>query len=124
MYIFSVFLTTQINNSILAEIKNRKDKKMKNVESEMREIKQLLNGLNSNIDKPLTIDEACNLTGYKKSYLYKLGHDRKIPFYKVNGGKVIYSERELKEWLFKNKHKSMNDIRNEAIETDSNMVGV
>lgn len=78
---------------------------MKNKTSDL---KQLFQSLIPNNDLPLSIDEACKLTGYSKSYLYKLGHMRKIPFYKVNGGKVVYSEKELREWLFGNKYKSIN----------------
>ena len=38
----------------------------------------------------LTIEEVCKLTGYKKATIYKLTHERKIPFHKpAHGGRKM-----------------------------------
>lgn len=47
----------------------------------------------------LTIEEVAELTGYKKSTLYKLTHERKIPFHKpAHGGRRIFFKREEINW--------------------------
>ena len=47
----------------------------------------------------LTIEEVAELTGYKKSTLYKLTHERKIPFHKpAPGGRRIFFKREEINW--------------------------
>lgn len=47
----------------------------------------------------LTIEEVSELTGYKKSTLYKLTHERKIPFHKpAHGGRRIFFKREEINW--------------------------
>lgn len=52
----------------------------------------------------LTIEEVSELTGYKKATLYKLTHERKIPFHKpAHGGRRIFFKRaEINQWLESN----------------------
>ena len=49
----------------------------------------------------LTIEEVAELTGYKKTTIYKLTHERKIPFHKpAHGGRRIFFKREeINQWL-------------------------
>ena len=49
----------------------------------------------------LSMEEAAAFTGRKVSYLYKLTHERKIPYYKSgNGGAALsFKRKELEEWL-------------------------
>lgn len=53
----------------------------------------------------LTIEEVSELTGYQKSTLYKLTHERKIPFHKpAHGGRRIFFKREeINEWMQSNR---------------------
>lgn len=53
----------------------------------------------------LTLDEVAKLTGYKKATLYKLTHERKIPFHKpAHGGRRIFFKRkEINQWLEDNR---------------------
>ena len=45
------------------------------------------------------INQACAVTGYKKSTLYKLVHKREIPFHKTPGRKPVYFYKsELLAW--------------------------
>lgn len=47
--------------------------------------------LTSEKSETLTIEEVSELTGYKKATLYKLTHERKIPFHKpAHGGRRIF----------------------------------
>ncbi|MCE9152097.1 helix-turn-helix transcriptional regulator [Bacteroides thetaiotaomicron] len=52
----------------------------------------------------LTVEEVSELTGYKKATLYKLTHERKIPFHKpAHGGRRIFFKRaEINQWLESN----------------------
>ncbi|MCX6162294.1 MAG: helix-turn-helix domain-containing protein [Ignavibacteriae bacterium] len=86
-------------------------KTQKTIETELQEIKKLLA---VQTDEPLTIEGACQLTGYKKSYIYKLCSLKSIPFFKPNNKKVYFSKNELKAWLFRNKQKSNSEIDAEA----------
>lgn len=53
----------------------------------------------------LTIEEVSWLTGYKKATIYKLTHERKIPFHKpAHGGRRIFFKREeISQWLQSNR---------------------
>lgn len=52
----------------------------------------------------LTIEEVSKLTGYKKATIYKLTHERKIPFHKpAHGGRrIFFKKEEINQWLQSN----------------------
>jgi excisionase family DNA binding protein len=54
-----------------------------------------------NAERPLNITEAANFVGLKPSYLYKLIHLKKIPFYKPTGGRVFFRREELEQFIFR-----------------------
>lgn len=56
----------------------------------------------------LNVDQACLFLHVKKSYLYKLVHERKIPSYSFNSGRLLFSEEEL-EALVKSSRRSTHD---------------
>ncbi|MBW6479467.1 MAG: helix-turn-helix domain-containing protein [Bacteroidales bacterium] len=47
------------------------------------------------------INETCQMTGYKKSTLYQLVSDNKIPYHKPEHGgrKLIFLRAEIENWL-------------------------
>jgi len=47
----------------------------------------------------LTVEQVCSILGYKKSYLYKLTHERRIPYFKMRGGKILFDAAELEIWI-------------------------
>lgn len=47
----------------------------------------------------LSSDEAARLLGVKKSYLYKLVHERRIPCYKPRGGALLFDPQELDDYV-------------------------
>ena len=48
----------------------------------------------------LTFNEGCELLGYKKSYVYQLVKEGKLPFSKPPNGRRIFFERtKLEAWL-------------------------
>ncbi|MCD7850107.1 MAG: helix-turn-helix domain-containing protein [Parabacteroides sp.] len=52
----------------------------------------------------LSIEEVSELTGYKKATIYKLTHERKIPFHKpAHGGRrIFFKKEEISQWLQSN----------------------
>ena len=53
--------------------------------------------------KALSVDEAATFTGLSKNYLYKLVHQKKIPYYKPMGGRVFFKQEELENFIFRNR---------------------
>ena len=53
--------------------------------------------------KPLSVKEAMEFTGYSRSYIYKLIHLRKIPCHKPTNGKVFFKQSELENFIFSGK---------------------
>lgn len=49
----------------------------------------------------LSINDLVDLTGYKKNTIYRLVHDRKIPYRKpMHGGrKLVFLRPEIEEWM-------------------------
>ena len=67
-------------------------------------IQQLLSKTN-NQSEIIGIEEVLKLTGYKKATVYKLIHERKIPFHKpAHGGRrVFFKSTEVDQWLQSNR---------------------
>lgn len=63
-------------------------------------------------DKPLyTTNEAALFLGVKRSYVYELIRDNKLPYYRSRGGKLIYITRDdLIKWAKAYFVPSKNDI--------------
>lgn len=47
----------------------------------------------------LTVEEAAQYAGLKRSYLYKLMMSRDIPYYKPRGKMCYFDRSELNEWI-------------------------
>lgn len=68
-------------------------------------------------NKPLTIKQASEFTGFSVPYLYKLIHLKKIPYYKPAGatnGKVLFSQEELQEYCFSNRQATNKELTEQA----------
>ena len=50
----------------------------------------------------LNIDEAANLLGFKKSYVYKLTSGGVIPHSKPNGKRIFFDREVLEQWMMRN----------------------
>ena len=46
----------------------------------------------------LTLEEAAQYLGLKKSYLYRLTSTRQIPFFKYGGRRVLFERESLETW--------------------------
>ncbi len=60
----------------------------------------------------LSIDDLVDLTGYKKNTLYRLVHDRKIPYRKpLHGGrKLVFIRSEIEDWMKGQKSKGSDEV--------------
>ncbi len=85
---------------------------MKELFEELQEIKQLtLLGAK----QALSMNDAALLTGLSKSHLYKLVCYKKIPYYKPDGGKLLFFDKdEISKWLLSNRVKPEEEVGNEA----------
>ncbi|GAA4793737.1 helix-turn-helix domain-containing protein [Olivibacter sp. SDN3] len=62
------------------------------------------------------VEELSEYTGFKKSYIYKLVHEGKIPYSKPNGKILFFDRKKIDLWLLQNNHKSESEIRMEAFQ--------
>jgi len=53
---------------------------------------------NDIIEKLIGIDDLCRILKLKRSYVYLLTHEKKIPHYKLNGH-LRFRLSEIEEWL-------------------------
>ena len=82
------------------------EKRMQQIEASLEMIKSLLMG----DKKTLTLEEACNYTGYAKSYMYKLTSGQHIPHMK-RGKKIFFDKDEIDAWI---RHNKIIDIQTKA----------
>ena len=69
---------------------------------------------NTILDKPLTVEQAAEYTGFSVAYVYKLIHLKKIPFFKPEGGKILFSLDDLKNFCFRNRHAAEYELQEQA----------
>ena len=81
------------------------------VEQRLDNIEKLLRGQKS----VLTFEEGCEFTGLSRTYMYKLTHRNKVPFFKPHGKHIYFSREELEKWLMKNPVKTSEQKEQEAI---------
>jgi excisionase family DNA binding protein len=80
--------------------------------SELHEIKQLTV---LGAKQALTMSDAAMFTGLSKSHLYKMVCGKKIPYYKSQGGKLTYFDKdELTAWMLQRRIKTADELETEA----------
>lgn len=65
-------------------------------------------------DKPLTVEQAAEFTGFSQAYVYKLAHLKKIPYFKPEGGKILFSLDDLKAFCFRNRSAADYELQERA----------
>jgi excisionase family DNA binding protein len=65
-------------------------------------------------DKPLTIQEAADFTGFSVAYLYKLCHLKKLSYFKPEGGKILFSPEDLKAFVYRNRQAAAYEVQEQA----------
>jgi excisionase family DNA binding protein len=63
----------------------------------------------------LNLDEASELIGMSRTYIYKLTSSGKIPFFKPNGKQIYFDRLELESWLKRNRSKTDIEAEEEAL---------
>jgi excisionase family DNA binding protein len=86
------------------------EERIQQIEVNLELIKTLLLGNK----KTLTLEEACEYTGYKLSYMYKLTSRGEIPHYK-RGKKVFFDKDELDAWMISNKVQDLSTVAKRSI---------
>lgn len=67
------------------------------------------------LTKPfLTVEELASYLGVKTSYIYKMTHNREIPYYKPGGKMVYFNREEIDEWVLSQRVATADEIRSEA----------
>jgi len=64
----------------------------------------------------LTIDEASEMLHLKKSYLYRLIHERKLPVYKPLNGRVLFDQDELEKFIRNGRKATRAELQDRATE--------
>ena len=57
-----------------------------------------MNEADLNVEELIDLEQLCAILKVKKSYVYLLTHERKIPHYKVQGH-LRFRLSEIEEWL-------------------------
>lgn len=68
---------------------------------------------NISTKKVLSLEEAAEYSGYKKSYLQKLTSGGVISHSKPNGKSIFFNREELEAWLLRNPRKGLVEIKEE-----------
>ena len=112
-----------VKDQALAEIKQELDKTTDlkalvtklYVQNKLTELR--LNEIGLLVKKPkdsLTLEEAAEFLGFRKSYLYRMVSERKIPHYKPFGKLVYFDRSELEELLKTNRVAPIDEIKAQA----------
>jgi excisionase family DNA binding protein len=63
----------------------------------------------------LTVDEFVAYSGIKKSQVYKLTSQRRLPHYKPPGSrKIFFRKREVQKWLLNNPIRTYEELKEEV----------
>lgn len=88
------------------------------VMKELAEIKKILSEVLSENRSPdkefLTVDEAAEIMGVARSHIYRLTSEKRIPFSKPGGKRVMIRRRDFLEWLETNRVKSQSEVTSEV----------
>jgi len=88
---------------------------LEDISEQLERIEETLLGIQHFYKDILSIDDAAHYTGLKKSYLYKLCSERKIPHYKNSGKMLRFKKEDLNEFQLRNRIKSLYEIEDEAL---------
>jgi len=84
-------------------------------EKVLSELQELKNITLIGVKKALTMNDCALLTGLSKSHLYKLVCQKKLPYWKSEGGKLTYFDRdELNSWMLNHKVKTSDELETAA----------
>jgi predicted DNA-binding transcriptional regulator AlpA len=65
-------------------------------------------------EMPIRIDKVVELTGYARSYIYKLVHLKKIPCHRPTHGRLFFLESEIMDFLVRNRQAADYEVAEQA----------
>jgi predicted DNA-binding transcriptional regulator AlpA len=65
-------------------------------------------------EKPVRINKVMELSGYSRSYIYKLVHWKKIPCHKPTNGRLFFYESEILTFLARNRQAADYEVSEQA----------
>jgi excisionase family DNA binding protein len=81
----------------------------------LNELRELKNLTLLSAKQALTMNDTALLTGLSKSHIYKLVCAKRIPYYKGEGGKLTYFDKdELNKWLLQHRVKTSDEVEQDA----------
>jgi excisionase family DNA binding protein len=81
----------------------------------LKEFQDLKNLTMLGVKDVFTMNDVALYTDLSKSHLYKLVMRKEIPYYKSNGGKLTYFDKEeVKAWMLQHRVKTTDELEAEA----------
>jgi predicted DNA-binding transcriptional regulator AlpA len=65
-------------------------------------------------EPPIRIDKVIELSGFSRSYIYKLVHWKKIPCHRPTNGRLFFYEREVLDFLNRNRQAADYEVSDAA----------
>lgn len=62
----------------------------------------------------LTVDDVAQILGTTKNNIYRMTHERTIPFYKPQNGKIYFKRTEIEQWQLRNRKASVYETKQQA----------
>jgi excisionase family DNA binding protein len=63
---------------------------------------------------PIRINKVTELTGFSRSYIYKLVHWKKIPCHRPTNGRLYFYESEIMDFLSRNRQAADYEVAEQA----------
>jgi excisionase family DNA binding protein len=70
----------------------------------------MMSKTNANIEELICIEDLCRILKLKKSYIYLLTHEKKIPHYKLNGH-LRFRLSDIEDWIRKQFITTREDVK-------------
>lgn len=87
-------------NSVLIQIRELIDEKLTAFRLEQKSI--------------MTVDDLSAYLDLQPSYIRKMTHNKKIPYYKPNEKKLYFLREEIDEWVLSSRVATAEELRSEA----------
>ena len=65
-------------------------------------------------ERPIKLNRVVELSGYSRSYIYKLVHWKKIPCHRPTGGRLFFYESEILDFLARNRQAADYEVSEQA----------
>lgn len=76
----------------------------------VNEIRSLREEISRGSKEFIDMEDMQKLTGFSRSYIYKLTSKREIPFYRPHGGKIFFKRQEVEDWIESSRVSSVSEI--------------